>query len=782
MSTRVVALLPARNAAEDLPGWFDSIEQVADAVVALDDGSTDATADLLARHPLVEVLLRNPRRDTYAGWDDGANRNRLLEAADALCPDWVLSLDTDERVVPDDAHALRDFLETDALKSVVYAFRVYRMLTNDTFDLDGLIVRRLFAWQPGQRFPDQRLHPVPVPTHLLDAPWLLTTVRIQHLAGVTEERRTGRYEKYREADPDCDYQESYEHLLESPGRPRVFETRPRGLPVLGKTSSSIELDAPVLSAIVIARNRDAGLLERVQAVVEQECPEPFEVIVVASGPGHAADEVRDRFPEVRVVALPELVLPGAARNAGLDVARGDIISFPGSHVTLEPGSLAARIRAHQRGFSMVTGTTLNGTTTRAGWAAYFLDNSTALPGGPSGELRSPPAHCSYLRHTLDEVGGFPEHLRAGEDTVVNHELTRRGYRAFRADDAVLVHHNPCRSTGALLRHHFTRGRAFGRILLDRNRGDLLRRESRTLRGYVRRRQTTIDRQVAQSDDSLRDAYRRARPLVRAGALASWTGTWFELFRPEPGNLRVLWGREPTAPLVFVHVPRTGGTSVVSAIEAAYDPNAVLRIYDGPGVAAELLAQLTGREKESLRAVVGHIAYGAHEHLPGARYVTFVRDPVERVISHYNFVRTHPELPGHDRALDGITSLEEYVTASPHAYLVNNGMTRLLGGELSRPGVPPTTETLARAKRNLDGFAFVGVQERFDESMQQLADVFGWPPIAPVRENAGIDRPTRADLPPATVELIEARNQLDIALYEHVISRDLSLPTLGTFRT
>ena len=60
---------------------LDALRRFADAVVALDDGSTDGTAALLAQDPLVRVLLRNPLRETYAGWDDAANRNRLLEGS-----------------------------------------------------------------------------------------------------------------------------------------------------------------------------------------------------------------------------------------------------------------------------------------------------------------------------------------------------------------------------------------------------------------------------------------------------------------------------------------------------------------------------------------------------------------------------------------------------------------------------------------------------------------------------------------------------------------------------
>ena len=38
-------------------GWLESARRFADAVVALDDGSTDETAFILADDPLVRILL-----------------------------------------------------------------------------------------------------------------------------------------------------------------------------------------------------------------------------------------------------------------------------------------------------------------------------------------------------------------------------------------------------------------------------------------------------------------------------------------------------------------------------------------------------------------------------------------------------------------------------------------------------------------------------------------------------------------------------------------------------
>src|SRR3954462_441992 len=91
----IVCLLPVRNGEADLPGYFASIARFADAVVALDDGSTDGTRRLLRANPLVKLVLENPVRPNYAGWDDAANRNRLLEAAAQLDPAWIMSLDAD---------------------------------------------------------------------------------------------------------------------------------------------------------------------------------------------------------------------------------------------------------------------------------------------------------------------------------------------------------------------------------------------------------------------------------------------------------------------------------------------------------------------------------------------------------------------------------------------------------------------------------------------------------------------------------------------------------------
>lgn len=544
--TKLVCLLPVRNGQEDLPGYFTSVEPFVDAIVALDDGSTDRTRELLHEHPLVSVVLSNPRRSGHAEWDDAANRNRLLSAAEELDPDWILSLDVDERIDPSDAAVLREFLERDALPAFAYGFRVHRMISDlDHYDRAGLWVYRLFAAEPGQRFSEQRLHFVPIPTSLPAKRWLKTTIRIQHIGSLTGGRREARFAKYVEADPDRAFQHDYSHLLESPGDLRRWEPRPDGVPVLLDDAAhrelvELDLDAPVLSAIVISRNDERLIEKTLRSVVDQECPEPFEVIVVTSGTDRTASIVRERFPQVSLVELSGRALPGRARNAGLRLARGDYVSFPGSHVELPPGSLAARLRAHEGGYAMVSGSMLNGTRTRSGWASYFLDHCAALPGRPSGPLASPPAHCSYLRPLILELGGFPEDLRAGEDTMVNLRLWGLGYNAYRAQDLHLLHRSPCRNPWRLTAHHFVRGRALGQILLSRYRKRRRLLRARPLRRYVRRRVRLTRGLVGEWGEDLRGTFRSVFPLVLLGIAAAFSGAWFEILRPSRRRADVRW--------------------------------------------------------------------------------------------------------------------------------------------------------------------------------------------------------------------------------------------------
>ncbi|MDH4195267.1 MAG: glycosyltransferase [Nitrospirota bacterium] len=553
-SHNVVCLLPARNCEGDLPGYFESVSRFADAIVALDDGSTDSTKQVLTENPLVKILLSNPVRENYVGWDDSGNRNRLLGAVGPLQPKWIISLDADERISPDDAQALVEFLQDGAIPGVAYGFRVYRMIDNlHTYDESSLWVYRLFPYREGQRFPLTKLHFVPVPTDMPRGHWAKTTLRIQHLSSLTEERRAARYSKYREADPDCKFQNNYQHLLNPPTSIQTWSNRVPGQPLVlwherherlraqilahPCYTEKLDLRRPALSVIVISQNDRGRIQEVMDALVQQKLEQSFELIFVNSGHDGTAEFVKDRYPEVRVIHLSEPALPGKARNAGLQVASGDYISFCGSHIVLPPHSLQHRVDAHEKGYAMVTGTVLNGTRSWAGWASYFLDHWIALPGRPSTQLESAPSRCSYMMGPLKAIGGFPEDRRVGEDTVVNNRLFELGHKAYFSSNIVDIHKSPCKNLMILIRHHYLRGRGFGRILWEypgpqKTRKFRLRRIRWLVMKYPLRRIFFIIRGVVRWGKPMRGYFVWSFPLILAGTMSAALGAVSFLLRPE----------------------------------------------------------------------------------------------------------------------------------------------------------------------------------------------------------------------------------------------------------
>jgi glycosyltransferase involved in cell wall biosynthesis len=390
---------------------------------------------------------------------------------------------------------------------------------------------------------------VPVPSSIPRRAWLKTSLRIQHVGSMTRERREARFAKYREADPECTYQSSYAALLDDPPHDApLWLPREPHLPVLidqaGHPSARYREDdhalgpsPPALSAIVIAHDDEAIIERAVRSVACQQCSEPFEVIVVTSGSDRTAQVVTERFPHVKLVTLPGTAFPGKARNAGLHLARGEFVSFPGSHVELPPGSLEARLQAHRQGFPMVTGSVENGTRTWAGWASYFIDHHDHLPGCAREVLPFDPPSCSYRRDILLDCGGFPEDMRSGEDTAVNVRLHGQGFLTLREPAARFIHHSPCTTPRRLVKHHFTRGRGLARVLLSRRLSPDANAATRIrflrrffMKRRMRRQLAWTSRNIWRNAPERRLTYICAFPLILLGLIANRCGTWYGFLR------------------------------------------------------------------------------------------------------------------------------------------------------------------------------------------------------------------------------------------------------------
>ncbi len=263
-------------------------------------------------------------------------------------------------------------------------------------------------------------------------------------------------------------------------------------------------------------------------------------------------------------------------------------------------------------------------------------------------------------------------------------------------------------------------------------------------------------------------------------------------------------------LLFIHIPKTAGCSLRELLEQEYPWTGTLVVggrtllqgYEGEHRARD-------RVNEYLREagiLFSHFSFGIHEWLdiPSRHYLTVLRDPCERVISHYNHLvgldgspLDHPEL----REMSLADMLEKQI-------IPPNLMTRKIAGErpeqvtwaeiengrcayaggyvgfhfppevwkgntqdiLDLPRRPAMNDPalLDTAWDNMQRhFYFIGLMERLPEMLRVLGHRLGWdmhPDIPQINTNnnkrlSQVDDETRA--------LIEEYNHLDRKLYEQV---------------
>ncbi len=90
---KIVALLLARNEAENLPTYLSSIKPVADEIIAISDRSTDNTKEILLA---AGAKVYDSVETTQGGWDEFASRQRLLELGRQNGGTHFICLDADE--------------------------------------------------------------------------------------------------------------------------------------------------------------------------------------------------------------------------------------------------------------------------------------------------------------------------------------------------------------------------------------------------------------------------------------------------------------------------------------------------------------------------------------------------------------------------------------------------------------------------------------------------------------------------------------------------------------
>jgi len=264
---------------------------------------------------------------------------------------------------------------------------------------------------------------------------------------------------------------------------------------------------PGVSVVIPALNAEGTIAEQLAAVLAQECPLPFEVVVADN---RSTDSTRDivrtsaeHDSRLRIIDASESQGDAVARNAGVDASRSPFVAFCDADDVVQPGWLAAIHDALTSGAHAVNVTREYWSLNPGRQAAGGLEmvNTAWVAGGA----------FAVRRGLFLQLGGFDPAMPTASDTEFGFRLRdRMGRHPMQLTSAVVSVREP-QDTGAI----FVRARE-----LSRARRELRKRHPRHLPSsttdVVRFRMALI-RDLAIHSPDLATA-RRAGWMERLGAL------------------------------------------------------------------------------------------------------------------------------------------------------------------------------------------------------------------------------------------------------------------------
>lgn len=171
-----------------------------------------------------------------------------------------------------------------------------------------------------------------------------------------------------------------------------------------------------LAVVIIGFRAQDTLAAAIASVIDQS--EPAEIVVVNTGGGNVREMLAPFLDRIRLIAIDQPLLVGAARNIGIDASRAPFVSFLAGDCLAETGWTAGRLKRHRHGAWMVATPVLpQRNASLVAEAANRLLYWGRRPETPLAYVA--PFGRSYDRRLFDIVGRFPPGLRVNEDERFN---------------------------------------------------------------------------------------------------------------------------------------------------------------------------------------------------------------------------------------------------------------------------------------------------------------------------------------------------------------------------
>jgi len=224
-------------------------------------------------------------------------------------------------------------------------------------------------------------------------------------------------------------------------------------------------------------------------------------------------------------------------------------------------------------------------------------------------------------------------------------------------------------------------------------------------------------------------------------------------------------------IIFLHIPKTAGTSMNTIIWNQYKSSTIFHV-NSISHGKDMINKLV-QTKDSTNVVVGHYSFGLHNYLDtNAKYITLLRNPIDRVISIYYYIKRDTKNKDYKKIVGENISLKEFILNDEYFTQVYNSQTKLIAGvAICALKEKITEQTFITAKENLDKYFLVaGLTERFDETILMMKKELNWSYPVFVKQNITKKSDKKAVITEELKQLIIERNEYDIKLYNYVTEK------------
>ena len=219
---------------------------------------------------------------------------------------------------------------------------------------------------------------------------------------------------------------------------------------------------------------------------------------------------------------------------------------------------------------------------------------------------------------------------------------------------------------------------------------------------------------------------------------------------------MLFLKSTTPEIISLHIPKTAGTSFRNILKDVYGEQQVVRFDINEKGVVKLNEKLFDhKELPSAKVIHGHFSFDALYNMfqlpENLKLITWMRDPVKRVISNFYYLESRLKelLEEEKNDLNILSKMQRTLLEYAHAEVNRNRQSKFLSGS------------------QLTDFNFIGITEYFEDELKRLAGILNWDhlPELLIHNKTGVGA---GELSKNIVDEIRQLNMEDEELYNEAL--------------